>query len=75
MIVIIGAGGETSRRIVQYARDQGIKVRLAARDPAKMRAALGDLAEGFESRRADAENGASVEAILEPREFLQPKPW
>ena len=70
MIVVMGAAGETSRRIIQYAREQGVSLRLAARDPEKMRAALGDLTAGFDTVRADATDSASVEAVLDPGDVL-----
>ncbi|HEV7613685.1 MAG TPA: saccharopine dehydrogenase NADP-binding domain-containing protein [Steroidobacteraceae bacterium] len=70
MIVLLGCGGETSRRIIGHARHQGIQLRLAARDPGKARIRLGELAEGWDIVQMTADDGGSVSAALEPGDVL-----
>jgi Saccharopine dehydrogenase NADP binding domain len=70
VIVLIGCGGETSRRIIGHARQQGVQLRLAARDPSKARNRLGELAEGWDIVQMTAEDGGSVSAALEPGDVL-----
>ena len=64
MIVLIGATGETSRRIIQYAMDQKVALRLAVRDIDAAKRKLAGLGEGFELCRVDANEHGSVVAVL-----------
>jgi hypothetical protein len=70
MILLIGPTGQTARRIIQYSREAGVELRLAARDPETARAKLGALAGGFAVVGVDARNRATIETALEPGDVL-----
>jgi Saccharopine dehydrogenase NADP binding domain len=70
VIVLMGAGGETGRRIIGHARRQGVHLRLGARDPSKARIRLGELAEGWDIVQMTADDMGSVSVGLEPGDVL-----
>lgn len=70
MILLVGPTGETARRIIHYAEEAGVALRLGARDVPAARERLGPLGAGFEVRRVDAADQGSAEAALESRDVL-----
>jgi hypothetical protein len=70
VIVLMGCGGETGRRIIGHARQQGVQLRLAARDPGKTRIQLGELADAWDVVQMSADDVGSVSAGLDPGDVL-----
>ncbi|RJG01342.1 saccharopine dehydrogenase NADP-binding domain-containing protein [Noviherbaspirillum sedimenti] len=70
MILLVGATGETSRRIIQYALQQDVELRLAVRNIDTARRRLAGLGADFEMCRVDASDMGSVVSALGPGDVL-----
>lgn len=61
-VLVIGATGMLGRPVAEYLRDERVEVRVLARSPERARAMLGD---GFDYRRGDVTEQATLAAALE----------
>ncbi len=61
-VLVIGATGMLGRPVAEHLRDEGVEVRVLARSPEKARSMLGD---GFDYRRGDVTEPATLPAALE----------
>ena len=68
-VTLIGGSGFLGRRIAARLLGRGLRVRVAARNPDKVREALDDT-DGLETVRADVRDEASVEAAVEGAETV-----
>ncbi|MCZ4642146.1 MULTISPECIES: NmrA family NAD(P)-binding protein [Rhodococcus] len=71
MIVIMGASGTTGGALLRSLASSGVPSRALSRDPDRLRAHLGDLADGLvEVVRADAADSTSLRTAFEGAEQL-----
>ena len=68
-VALFGGNGFLGRRIAARLLERGLRVRVAARHPDKVREAL-ESTEGLETVRADVRDDASVKAAVDGAETV-----